>query len=476
MPGKSDNLLVGLSIGTSKTTMIVAERDARYPDGVHVIGFGNSTSRGINKGVISNHTAARQSVEKAYQDARSITGISQSRLRDVVVAFNAMDVQTFLTNGLITLGGIDSKPVEASELERVIEIARSNVALPNNMYPLHMIPVRYTINGDIVEEPLNMSGSRLEIDMQTIAVPRVHVENIRRCVEKAGLKVKGLILKPLASSLGALTQDEMSAGCISICIGGGTTGIVLYESGRAIDVISIPIGGDHITSDLSAIMQLSLHEAEHLKRRIFDPRFTDEILAREGYNIDLASDVILSRIEELFIDYIQVELNKYNPQLFPAGVILSGGVSFMSGLDRILADILHMPVRRADEPIYSMPPNLDNAAFVSPAGILRYMSAIEADPYLFMSPDRPLPGTLANKQGKEKERDRDNEPEPGDDYPEGESYSGTNGDYNTNNRYVDEPYGNGYGGDEGEGGEDEPPRRRIGDFFKGLAERFQDLF
>ena len=30
--------------------------------------------------------------------------------------------------------------------------------------------------------------------------------------------------------------------------------------------------------------------------------------------------------------------------------------------------------------------------------------------------------------------------------------------------------------DEGEGGEDEPPRRRIGDFFKGLAERFQDLF
>ena len=468
MPGKSDNLLVGLSIGTSKTTMIVAERDSRYLDGVHVIGFGYSPSRGINKGVISNHIAARQSVEKAYQDARSITGISPRRLKDVVVAFNAMDVQTSLTNGLITLGGIDSKPVEASELERVIEIARSHVALPNNMYPLHMIPVRYAINGDVVEEPLNMSGSRLEIDMQTIAVPRIHVENIKRCVEKAGLHVKGLVLKPLASSLGALTSDERRAGCISVCIGGGTTGIVLYEAGRAIDIISIPIGGDHITSDLSAVMQLSLQEAEHLKRRIFDPRFTDETLAREGYNLDLASEVIIDRVEELFSEYIKAELSKYNPQLFPAGVVLSGGVSFMGGLDKILAEILKMPVRRADEPIYNMPPNLDNAAFVSSAGILRFMSATEADPYLFMSADKPLPGADANnKQDKDRDNNSDDDENNNDD-----NYHDDNEEYNNdrdNNRYDDY-------GDYGEEYEDERPRRRVGDFFKKLGERFQDLF
>ena len=318
-----------------------------------------------------------------------------------------------------------------------------------------MIPVRYTINGDIVEEPLNMSGSRLELDMQTVAVPRVHVENIKRCVEKAGLRVKGLVLKPLASSLGALSQEEMSAGCISICIGGGTTGIVLYESGRVIDVISIPIGGDHITSDLSAVMQLSLYDAEGLKRRIFDPKFSDEALMREGFNVDLASDVIIARLEELFVEYVQAELSKYNMQLFPAGIILSGGVSFMAGVDKILADILRMPVRRVHEPVYTMPPNLDNAAFVSSAGILRYISMTEADPYLFMSADKPLPGSEESKQDRSENNNSDN------------NFEDNNEEYNPAQDEI-------YDDDEDED-EDEQPQR-IGDFLRKLGDQVKKLF
>ncbi|MBQ3446332.1 MAG: cell division protein FtsA, partial [Synergistaceae bacterium] len=61
MPGKSDSLIVGLSMGTTKTTMIVAERDSRYPDSVKVIGFGLAPSRGISKGIIVSIPDARQS-------------------------------------------------------------------------------------------------------------------------------------------------------------------------------------------------------------------------------------------------------------------------------------------------------------------------------------------------------------------------------------------------------------------------------
>ncbi|MBQ9434442.1 MAG: cell division protein FtsA, partial [Synergistaceae bacterium] len=76
MPGKSDNLIVGLSLGTTKTTMIVAEKNPNYPDSVHVIGFGPAPSKGIAKGIIVSLPDARQSVLRAYQEAQSITGIS----------------------------------------------------------------------------------------------------------------------------------------------------------------------------------------------------------------------------------------------------------------------------------------------------------------------------------------------------------------------------------------------------------------
>ncbi len=459
MPGKSDGLLVGLSMGTTKITMIVAERDPRYPDGVHIIGFGNAPSRGIKKGVIISLRDAQQSVVKAYQDAQSITGISARRLRDTIVAFNAMDVRSVLTHGMVTLGGLDSKPVETSELERAIGIARGKVALRNDTYPLHMIPVRYAIDDNLVEEPLNMSGSRLDIDMQTVSVPVTHVKNVRTCVEKAGLRVKGLILKPLASSLGSVFQEEMSAGCISICIGGGTTGIVLYEGGRASHIMSIPIGGDHITNDLATVLQISLYEAERLKRRVFDPAYSDDMLMRGGVDLNVASDVITARLEELFNDYVREALSEYNLQLFPGGIILSGGVSFIPGLDRMLSEILRMPVRQVNEPVYSMPPGLDNPAYVSSAGILRYISSIERDPYLFMKADEQFKSQI-NNNDLEAEQENNNIVNE-----------------NNNNQLENlPPEEEDYPEDDDEYYDDENPRGSFGDFMRELGERFKNLF
>ena len=111
----------------------------------------------------------------------------------------------------------------------------------------------------------------------------------------------------------------------------------------------------------------------------------------------------VGELEELFDEYIRNALAECTPQHFPGGIILSGGVSGTPGLDRMLGDILQMPVRQVTEPIYAMPPGLDNAAYVSSAGILRYFVATEKDPYLFMTSDQTLPG-LGRPQEEKPER------------------------------------------------------------------------
>lgn len=390
MPGKSDNLLVGLSMGTTKTTMIVAEKNSSYPDSVHVIGFGNADSKGVSKGIIVSLQDARQSVIKAFQEAQSITGISASRLSNVIVAFNAMDVQSETTHGMVTLGGRDSKAVQKSDLNRVIDRARDDLALRSNMYSLHMIPTSYELDSRQIDEPLNMNGNQLDLWLQTVAVPMTYAQNVVNCVQTAGLSVRGLVLKPLAASLGAVYEEEMRAGCISICIGGGTTGIVLYRGGRAFKIISIPIGGDHIRSDLALMLKIPLGEAEHLKKRFFTTE--PDILKREGINYELAAQAILTRFEELFGEFIYNALAECTPQHFPGGIILSGGVSATPGIDEMLQSILQMPVRKVIEPIYAMPYGLNNASYVSEAGILKFAVMTERDPYLFMESDQILPG------------------------------------------------------------------------------------
>ena len=399
MPGKSDNLIVGLSLGTTKTTMIVAEKNPNYPDSVHVIGFGPAPSKGIAKGIIVSLPDARQSVMRAYQEAQSITGISAKRLKNVIVAFNAHEVQSESTHGMITLGGRDSRAVDEEALRNVITRARDLVPMRSNMYSLHMIPTRYQLDGQNVDEPLDMNGSQLDVWLQTVAFPMTYVQNVVSCVRSAGLEVKGLVLKPLASSLGAAYEEEMRAGCISICIGGGTTGIVLYQGGRAFRIMSIPIGGETVSRDLAMVLHLTLREAELLKKRLFID--SEEELRSQGIDVETAYQVVFARLEELFDEYIRNALAECTPQNYPGGIIFSGGLSETPGIDSMLADILQMPVRRAIEPIYAMPPGLDNAAYVSSAGILRYYAITESDPYMFIKSNQPLPGLSAQPSDDE---------------------------------------------------------------------------
>ena len=463
MPVKSDGLLVGLSMGTTKTTMIVAEKNNRYGDSINVIGFGHAPSRGISKGIIVSLQDARQSVIRAFQEAQSITGISAKRLSNVIVAFNAMDVQSESTHGMVTLGGRESKAVEASDLNRVIDRAKDNLALRSNMYSLHMIPTSYELDGRPIDEPLNMNGSQLDMWLQTVAVPMTYVQNVVNCVQTAGLEVKGLVLKPLASSLGAVYEEEMRAGCISICIGGGTTGIVLYRGGRAFRVMSIPIGGEHIRSDIATILHIPLGEAEHLKKRLFTSNPDD--LRREGIDVDLATQAIVARVEELFNDYVRDALAECTPQHFPSGIILSGGVSETPGIEMMLEDILQMPVRKVQEPIYKMPPGLDNASYVSSAGILRYHLLTSNDPYLFMESDQLLPGLSERSEKRERQEKnraerrernmaRDDDEYEGDEEPED--------DYENDTDYYDD--------------EDNGERKSVGELVKNLADRFKKLF
>ncbi|MBQ7154039.1 MAG: cell division protein FtsA [Synergistaceae bacterium] len=452
MPGRSDNLIVGLSLGTTKTTMIVAEKNPNYPDSVHVIGFGYAPSKGIAKGIIVNLPDARQSVMRAFQEAQSITGIPAKRLNNVIVAFNALDVQSESTHGMITLGGRESKTVGEEALQNVIDRARDYVPMRSNMYSLHMIPTRYELDGQNVDDPLDMNGSQLDVWLQTVAFPMTYVQNVVSCVRGAGIdEIRGLVLKPLASSLGAVYEEEMRAGCISICIGGGTTGIVLYRGGRAFRVMSIPIGGEHVSRDLATVMHMTLREAELTKKRMFSD--SEDELRRDGIDVDLAYQVIFARLEELFDEYIRNALAECTPQHFPGGIILSGGVSDTPGIDMMLEDILQMPVRKVKNPIYAMPPGLDNAAYVSAAGILKYYVATEKDPYLFLKSDQSLPGLAGRSDDMRKtRRQADEEPEEEEEIREEPEY------------------------EEEEYEEDEEPRENIREMLGGFMDKIKKLF
>lgn len=377
---RESDTLVGLSVGTSKISVIVAEPDPRSKDSVRVLGVGYAQSRGLSKGIIVNLREAAQAVRSAFREAENI---ADQKIDSAIVAFNSLDVESVMTDGMVALGG-GPRRVDVTDLDRAIEAARSRLELSKNSFSVHTIPVRYALDGRPVE-PLNMTGMRLEMVLQTVSIPRTYVQNVLTCVESAGVRVSGLVLKPLASSLGSVQDEEMQAGCIAMAIGGGSTSMVLYQSGRPFRVISIPIGGNHITSDLATVLRISMRDAESVKKRLYREGW--QSLIHEGIDTDRANDTIFARVYELFSEYVSAELADVKPEDFPAGIILSGGVAMTPGIDVVLSEIIRMKVRIATpKEIFPMPPGRDDASYASAAGLLRYIMIRRKHSHFFIEP------------------------------------------------------------------------------------------
>lgn len=389
MVSREPEIIVGLDLGTTKTAVVVAERDENLRD-PQIIGIGQSKSLGIRKGMIINLEQAVESVKAALHDAESMVGFE---IDEATVAFSGVDSNSIISRGMVSLGRTP-RQVTIQDVERVIEAAQSELAVPPNRCNLHTIPVKYSIDGNSgIDDPLGMTGIRLEIELQSVIVPTSVLQNVVNCMERAGVSVKGLVVKSLSTSMGALTNEEKQAGVISLSVGGGITTIALFTDGRPVKLAVIPIGGDHITNDLAYVLKVPISKAEEFKKELSlddsDPeeKYIEVDIRGKSRKIDVleAVEVMRYRMEELFSEYVSQQLNDFSVHMFPAGLVLSGGVAKTRELEPFVSDLLGFPVRIAD-PLdsFQMPPGRNDCQYTSAAGIIRYITDKERNPYHFI--------------------------------------------------------------------------------------------
>jgi len=385
-------LIAGLDIGTTKTSLIVAERD-RHTGEAQIIGVGSARSVGLRKGLIVNFEHVVKSIASALEDAEGMTGIRVDRAS---VCFSGALTTSITSKGMISLGSTPRQVVEA-DIQRVIEASLSEISMPNNYCTVHTIPVMYSIDGQRgIDDPLGMTGVRLEVEVQSIMSPTATVQNVINCAERAGISVAGLIVKPLASALGVLTPGEILSGVAVVDIGGGTTGISIYVDGSLKKLSVIQIGGDHITNDIARVLKIPIEAAEEIKKHVSlgedVDAFDDEIeYAAQGKRGACSAgqvyEVVYNRLEELFEDFVKKELRDIGSILLPSGVVLTGGVAKTYGIAEMVSDVLGMPVRVAG-PVESqkMPPGRNGYDYASTAGIIKYVNILEKYPLKFIGP------------------------------------------------------------------------------------------
>ncbi|AWE06586.1 cell division protein FtsA [Lysinibacillus sp. 2017] len=368
-------IYVSLDIGSSSIKVLIGEMG---DDQLHVIGVGHVKSTGIRKGAIVDIDATVQSIKKAVEQAERMTGI---KIEEVVLGVPAN--QTFLqpVKGVVAVNGED-REITDDDLARVIDSAQV-MSIPPERELVNLIPKQFIVdNLDEIKDPRGMIGIRLEMDATMITTSKTLVHNVLRCVERAGLQIREIYLQPLAAGQFALTEDEKNQGTAYIDLGGGSTTVAVFQDGLLTHTAVIPVGGDHITKDLSIVLKTPTEQAEKIKKQyghaFYDDASDEQLFevpvvgtdSTDQYSQRYIAEIIGVRLEELF-ELVLDELARMGIQDLPGGIVISGGVAQLEGLAQLARQVMLSRVR-IYTPDYI---GVREPAFTTSVGLIHYANA-----------------------------------------------------------------------------------------------------
>ena len=384
------NLVVGIDVGTHKICTLVGEV---RPDDIFVVGIGIEPGAGMKKGVVSDVSALTMAIANSVRKAEKSSGYDINR---AFVSVAGSHISSLTSRGIATIVG--HRSVQAEDLDKAMGVARG-IAIPHNREVLHVVPRSYTLDGqDGIRSPIGMHCFRLEVDAHIITASTTSLANLEDAIESAGVLVDRFILNPLAAGDAVLTNHEREMGAVIIDIGGGTTDLAIFIDGTVWHTAIIPVGGNHVTQDITYWMRVPFGLAEQVKIKqghadmMAVPeteKFPVEPFGGDILQVsrrDLAM-VIEARFEEIF-DLVQKEIQRSGyAGLLRAGAVITGGSSQLPGYKDLAARILNIPIRLAHpEKVTGIADTLKNPAYSTSVGLLRLgleMETIvesEADP------------------------------------------------------------------------------------------------
>ncbi len=338
---ENDKIVVGLDIGTTKICAIIGRKNEFGK--LEVLGMGKAVSDGVIRGIVTNIDKTVNAIQKAVTDASEMAEVN---IGEVIVGIAGQHIRSSVHHGVIIRNTKDDE-ITVEDVRRIANDMENIVVPPGNSI-IHVMPQDYTVDyEDGIKDPVGMSGARLEADFHIITAQTTAINNINRCVKRADLISKDLILEPLASSLSVLSDLDKEAGVCLVDIGGGTTDIAIFYDNIIRHTAVIPFGGNIVTSDIKEGCMVMQNQAELLKTKfgkaIAEEANPNEIVSIPGLrnrpakeiSIRNLSSIIEARMEEI-IEMVQSEIVASGMyKKLAGGIVLTGGGAMLNGVSQL---------------------------------------------------------------------------------------------------------------------------------------------
>ena len=342
--------ILAIDIGSAKTAAVIANYDKQTTE-LSISGVGIAHSKGIKRGTIVNIDNAAKSIKQAFLDAKRIAGVD---VKKAIISVSTSYTKSIISYGIVNIPGNE---IKIKEVNRAIQLALHNANIPKDYTVLQAIPYNFKVDDlSEIEDPLGMSGSRLEVSVHIIAIQKSGLENIKKTIAQAGLEIENLVSSPYASGLSTLKEDEKELGVAIIDIGATTSDLGIFTNKSFRYTNTLGVGSHHITNDLSIALHTPLTDAELIKlnfeklvkneEELIDISVIGNEHEKQKASLEAITQIMSARIEETFL-LLRKEIEDSGlKNKIGTGIVLTGGFTNFYNAREIASQFFEgLPVR-----------------------------------------------------------------------------------------------------------------------------------
>lgn len=344
-------IIVGIDIGTTKISCLIASKDEFGK--TEVLGIGKSPSHGVIRGEVANIDKTVSAIVSAVDQAQRQSGVE---VKDVYVGIAGQHIKSHQHRGILTRDYSQTEITKKDVKKLILDMHK--LAMNPGERIIHVLPQEFYVDSlQSVSDPIGMCGNRLEANFHIITGRVSAAQNIERCIEKAGFNMVGLILEPIASSAAVLDEEEKEAGVALVDIGGGTTDLAIFQKGIIRHTCVIPFGGNIISNDIVEGCRITSKQAEALKIKFGSAIALgvkeNQVISIPGLrgrpakeiSMKNLANIIQSRMEEIFEHvHYEIKTSGYIDKL-NCGIVITGGGSQLNSVKQLVEYVTGMDAK-----------------------------------------------------------------------------------------------------------------------------------
>ena len=304
-----------------------------------------TSSEGIHNGIVVNLTKASKAI-------RSCISITEKKAKILLKKINVvLEGPEFLSTKFTKHKKINGSKIHKDDIDFLLKEAKKQLILNDKKQSIiHIFNHNYVVDGKAFpDEPIGVYADSLSHEITFITIPKNNLKNINQAFIDCDIEIERLISNTFALGAKLLNNKELEFGSILIDIGFEKISLGLFKNLALVHSITLPMGINHITKDISKVCSLSMDESVVIRNNIdFSFQNNQNLFDANGYlknsyfinssfrkiSKNLILNVIKARLDEIFETVKkQIIVPEFNLNS-GIGFLLVGGGSYLPNIEK----------------------------------------------------------------------------------------------------------------------------------------------